>query len=716
MTAGQRLWMGGLIKEASPVVPGLLGRLRQLRATINRISVPAAQKQLWAAPYSRSGAGHYLGSGYGHLDSFSGLPLFRRPPYIWAHSDEFQPMSGFNPSRNVIHVPKDVTNPLFQAMHESGHALDVGGHVPQIRDTVFPYGPATFPHKILGQELVANQAARQYLPSQLIPAYNTGADQMYKAYKVSMPFHSLPTAFDLTKNTPNINRTISGVVENPTSVKSVRRQLQKISPEFDQQFRQFQFQNQNLLSKSSSARLFLSSLIKQADEAVGIPSRKNYGDPYQFQPGSLLDYVIQHHNARVRGPHWDLRAGTPQTGLHSWVARQGDYPLQPGQRANVIPMPVHRYRYKDFEGVIPGKVYGAGTVRKEQEGKLLITKTSPTSIHFTEASGPTVDRYALIQPGAATDPWILIKAKNPETPQIKKESYRLIQPDEADSMLKTLMEQGAIAQPKIDGALSYLRLAKGRAEIMSHRTSKRTGGGIAHTERFFGKIPPVDYPKDYENLTLLGELFGERGGKAIPSQELGGILNSGIARSLQKQKDQDVKLKMMLFGVGQQGGEGKPFSMPYDEQRRVLEDVIQHLPNGNRFILPEEATTYEEASKLLEQIQSGEHPLSREGLVIHPKQGVPSKIKFRPEEDVYVRDIFPGAGKYEGTGAGGFQYSYDPEGPIVGRVGSGLSDELRRELMQNPDAYLGRLARVAAQERFPSGALRAPSLLALHEG
>ncbi len=85
------------------------------------------------------------------------------------------------------------------------------------------------------------------------------------------------------------------------------------------------------------------------------------------------------------------------------------------------------------------------------------------------------------------------------------------------------------------------------------------------------------------------------------------------------------------------------------------------------------------------------------------------------ERDVWIREIMPGSGRLEGKGAGGFKYSLSPDGPPVGEVGSGLSEDLRHELWSDPKAYLGRMARVRSQGAFPSGALRAPSLIALHE-
>jgi ATP-dependent DNA ligase len=96
---------------------------------------------------------------------------------------------------------------------------------------------------------------------------------------------------------------------------------------------------------------------------------------------------------------------------------------------------------------------------------------------------------------------------------------------------------------------------------------------------------------------------------------------------------------------------------------------------------------------------------------VHPVAGgKPIKVKPRQEHDVFIREVFPG-GKYPGD-AGGFRYSLDETGPIVGKVGSGLSDDTRKLLWE----MIGRRARIAAQEQFPSGAYRAPSLLAIHEG
>src|SRR4051794_21548218 len=107
---------------------------------------------------------------------------------------------------------------------------------------------------------------------------------------------------------------------------------------------------------------------------LGIPSRSNYGDLGRLQAGQLLDWVVQHHLARRAGPHYDVRFGTPETGLYSWAARKG-LP-EPGQRHLAVQQPVHRHSYRNFEGSIPPG-YGWGEVRKHDEGQVLVTRTGP---------------------------------------------------------------------------------------------------------------------------------------------------------------------------------------------------------------------------------------------------------------------------------------------------------------------------------------------------
>ncbi len=79
------------------------------------------------------------------------------------------------------------------------------------------------------------------------------------------------------------------------------------------------------------------------------------------------------------------------------------------------------------------------------------------------------------------------------------------------------------------------------------------------------------------------------------------------------------------------------------------------------------------------------------------------KIKNTSEANVSITGTFPGTGQFEGS-HGGITY----EG---GQVGTGFTKETRRQLHK----YVGRTARIRHQGRYPSGAYRAPSFIAIEE-
>ena len=448
--------------------------------------------------------------------------------------------------------------------------------------------------------------------------------------------------------------------------------------------------------------------------AKGIPSRSYYGDiSKDFHTGDIVDYVIQRHKANRAGTHYDLRAGTKETGLHSWVTRK-ELP-EPGGRLQLHHQPVHSYKYKDFQGSIPAG-YGAGTVAKVSDGKLLITKADKKQLHFTTADNKPERRYAIINTGNDAYEWLLTRPNNLSHPGVGKPKMKSVEPESIDDYLSKL-KGDEIVQPKIDGALNYIHIFKNKPEMLSHRTSKETGLPIVHTERFFGGRPELkDIPTQYKDSVILAEVYGERKGKVIPPQELGGILNSTIHNSLNDQKKNGVKLKAMLFDIARVGHKSIDTSkVPYEERYKMLEEILKYLPKG-KFELPETARGSKDAKFLLSRIRSGHHGKTSEGLVIHHQSGPATKVKLTNEHDVYARDVFPGQGKYRNIGAGGIKYSLTPEGPIVGKVGTGMSDELRRALFKTPEDYLGRVARIRSQGQFKeTGAYRAPSLLAFHE-
>ena len=123
----------------------------------------------------------------------------------------------------------------------------------------------------------------------------------------------------------------------------------------------------------------------------------------------------------------------------------------------------------------------------------------------------------------------------------------------------------------------------------------------------------------------------------------------------------------------------------------------------------------EAGKQLWHDIIEGRHPDTHEGIVAYPPVGMPIKAKQMQDADVHITGTFPGAGKYSNRGVGGFEYALTPDGPVAGKVGTGLSDEMRAHAFAHPEEYIGRVARIHSQEQLPSGAYRAPAFLALHE-
>jgi hypothetical protein len=454
----------------------------------------------------------------------------------------------------------------------------------------------------------------------------------------------------------------------------------------------------------------------------GLPDRTRFGKTEDIPTAQALRLVLQEHLAKRSGKHTDIRLG-PQTGMHwSWATKKGPLP-RPGEKLLWHQQPLHTAPYADFEGELKSG-YGAGTVRKAGDEKISVSEATPDKIKFTVISKGDPEYYTLVRSdyGPKTPKtererysqggsWLIINTTPTsassflgiEPAKMAKIKYKRVPAAEVDK----LFQEGNIVQNKIDGSSLLYKLFGNRIEAISYRTDK-SGAPIVHTQRLFGLGGAnAKLPKEMEGMVLRGEAYGVRDGKAIPPQELGGLLNSSVMKSLAKQRASGTQMKNMLFDIV--GEEDKP----YAERLQSLQRVAESLPK-DRFHLPESATKPEEQRKLWEGISQGKNPLTSEGIVVRPDKGKPIKVKVLPESDVWIKNVFKGEGRLSGS-AGGFDYSTSPEGEVVGRVGTGLTDESRREMSQEPDKWLGRMARIRSQGQFPSGAHRAPSFIARHE-
>ena len=59
----------------------------------------------------------------------------------------------------------------------------------------------------------------------------------------------------------------------------------------------------------------------------------------------------------------------------------------------------------------------------------------------------------------------------------------------------------------------------------------------------------------------------------------------------------------------------------------------------------------------------------------------------------------PGS-KYEGSAVGGFWYSLTPGGQEIGKVGTGFSDDMRKDMFSNPNKYIGKRVTIEHQGQY----------------
>ena len=289
---------------------------------------------------------------------------------------------------------------------------------------------------------------------------------------------------------------------------------------------------------------------------------------------------------------------------------------------------------------------------------------------------------------------------------LKKRPY-----SEADIKSLSADNSDEVWTAKIDGAHTVVDMKKGKTpQLFSHRLSKKSGGTKSYN-------PLLNHIKNKSqvNATLRVETYAvDKSGKSIEPSAITGILNSKPEKAQQTLKDMKVKTKTALIDIDTY--EGKDVSkLPFSEKSKLLKEVAKKHKD---FHLPATATTPKAKKKLLDQILSGDHPQTKEGLIVHKGDKEKFiKAKVTKDHDVYVRRIFKETNTKAGRApmAGGFWYSWTPDGAPVGKVGTGFSHTLKKDMLLNPEKYIGRAARVKAQDLSKNKVLTgSPRLLGWH--
>jgi len=433
-------------------------------------------------------------------------------------------------------------------------------------------------------------------------------------------------------------------------------------------------------------------------QAKGIPDRGNVGDLSSLPLGVPLTFVEQLHKAKRAGTHVDYRMGTPG-GMFSWALPKG-LPTEPGQKHLAVTQPLHAWSYNDFEGTI-GSGYGSGTVEQLNKGDVVILSRTPNSLKFTRSDIKNAPIYNMIRTKKGN--WITFIQKEDAPPVIQlysKEHFKAVPISE----VAHIMDKGnVVASPKIDGAGAIATVKANGVDVYSIRRDKN-GNLIRYTD-YIGGLRNLSIPKELEGRSFRGEVFAEREGKVLPPQEIGGLLNSTLSNALRKKMRDNITMRMAALAELDEKGEH------YDPDKMAALTSALNTPS---IITPPVYSDPVTLKKQIALMEKKRHPLTNEGVVIYNYKGKPLKSKLINEADVIIRNIFPAESK--DPRAGGFEYSLPGSDKVVGRVGSGFEHATLKDMLANPDKYIGRTARVTNYGQFDEGAYRSPSFIALHEG
>lgn len=266
---------------------------------------------------------------------------------------------------------------------------------------------------------------------------------------------------------------------------------------------------------------------------------------------------------------------------------------------------------------------------------------------------------------------------------------------------------------KIDGAHALVELRKGKTpRLYSHRISKRTGERIEYTK----KLPHLKGVSAID-ANLRAEVYAVGpDGRAVHPDMVTAMLNRTLPRSLSLQRERRMKTKTALIDVNDIGGKSMA-EAAYPEKHKVLAEISRLF--GKTFHMPSMAFGAKAKANLKKRIEAGEHPQTKEGLIVHDMTGKKksfAKAKISADHDVYVRKIFKETDTKEGRNAmaGGFEYSWTPDGKIVGKVGTGFNHAMKKDMLNNPDDYIGRVALARALDVSKNKVLVKPSFKGWH--
>jgi hypothetical protein len=446
-------------------------------------------------------------------------------------------------------------------------------------------------------------------------------------------------------------------------------------------------------------KLKLGTKWGRTSEYIEIPEKREV---------SLGRIIVQRH--RASHLHYDVSIfrGKSKTDVIRFVVSKkelGDVFPASGKGLTVIQQPNHTLEYcaKDHHD-IPAGEYGAGKVDKVLDETILIHKQQNNELQFSMYGKDFSGKFALfhLPEKYGQHMWKFTVRKDVVVPDIQRHEYKAIR--SYDHRLK-----GHICEEKADGNNESM-VIKNNGTIILKGTRPKVDGTLpdhsAHAPHITQGIR-----SELGDTQVHGELVHRKG---LPF--LSGILNSKPTRAWTEQQT-DGRVSLRVFDISRYKGRDVTH-LPYSERRRIYESFCKEF--GSKSIKPVRKYANHTAAFHVEKegvvFKDPNAAYKSEKWIKWKKIGVDEDLKIVGIEPIGKSKLSSGSkwldSKGNVTGAG--KFIVERNGTEV-KVGTGISDEMRRDAIINPNKYIGSFATVVGMEETESGSIRAPVFHGIHE-